>query len=114
MEQYFIYKITFSTGANNFQRNAIDILNKHLPGQIIVNTSLPISKKFAEGKDIGTELEIESETEFDMNTMNIALTLANKDIGSEIIKAVAPVAVSIVDKEGDINNIVVDLVGLSE
>jgi len=84
MKKYFIYKIIFDTSANKHQKNALNVLNQHLPGQLIVNTSLPMSKKFANGEEIGTELEIESETEFDMNTMNIALTLTNTDLGSDM------------------------------
>lgn len=111
MKQYFIYKITFDVSINNAQKDALNILDNHLPSQIIVNTSIPISKQFALGEEIGLELEVESEDEFDINTLNIAITLSNEDLGSNVIRSITPIGTNILNEDGE--GVLTDLVDLS-
>jgi hypothetical protein len=110
--KYYVYEILFSVSINAAQKNALEKLNDNLPDQIIVNTALPTSNDFAMGKEIGNKLEVESETNFDMNTLNIAVTLTNEELGSEIIESITPTATNIVG--GDDAEVLTDLVSLIE
>ena len=110
MKSYIVYKITFNVSINNVQKEALNALNKHLPGQIIVNTSISISDKFALGEEIGLELEIESKDKFDINALNLAITLANEDLRSEVIESITPIGKNILSEDDeDIMTALVDL-----
>lgn len=110
MERYYVYNIKFSVSINKTQQDALEALSKYLPDQIIVNTSSEICKDFADGKDIGSELEIESKENFDPDALVTAVVMVNKDLGSNVIEAVHLVAENQV-KEYDV---LTDLVELSE
>jgi len=110
MERYYVYNIKFSIPINKTQQDALNALSKYLPDQIIVNTSSKVCKDFAAGKDIGSELEIESRENFDPDVLVTSVVMANKDLGSNVIKAVHLIAENQV-KEHDI---LTDLVELSE
>ena len=109
--KYFVYEISFNVFINSTQKEALNALNKHLPGQIIVNTSIPLSNKFALGEEIKDKLEVESESQFDVTTLNIAITMANADLGLDIIKSIALTGTNII--EGSAEGILTDLVDLS-
>ena len=110
MKSYVVYKITFNVSINNVQKEALNALNKHLPGQIIVNTSISISDKFALGEEIGLELEIESKDKFNINVLNMAITLANEDLRSEVIESITPIGKNILSEDDeDIMTALVDL-----
>jgi len=96
---------------NHVQKEALNALNRHLPGQIVVNTSISISDRFALGDEIGLDLEIESKDKFDINALNMAITLANEDLGSEVIESITPVGTNILSEGGE--GIMTDLVDLS-
>jgi len=110
MERYFVYNIKFSVPINKIQQNALNALSKYLPDQIIVNTSSKICKDFADGKDIGSELEVESKENFDPDALVTAVVMANKDLGSNVIEAVHLIAENQVKKY----DVLTDLVELSE
>ena len=110
MEKYYIYKITFIVVDNDTQKKALDVLNKHLPGQIIVNTSLPVPKLFAEGNFIGNSLEVESETHFTENELYYAMILTNASIEIAAIATIDAVGENIIE---DNNTVYTDLVDLS-
>lgn len=109
--RYFIYKISFNVSINATQKEALNALNRYLPDQIIVNTSIPLSNRFALGEETGSEIEVESENQFDINALNVAITMANEDLGSAIIKSVIPLSTNIIDEKGE--GMLTDLVSLS-
>jgi len=113
--KYFVYKILFNVAINSTQKEALNAFNRYLPNRIIINTSIPLLNKFALGEEIGNELEVESESQFDINTLNVAITMANEDLGSDIIKSVTPINTNIVDEEEtEVRDISIDLVDLSK
>jgi|GEM_PF-5527803 len=108
--KYLVYEILFNVSVNSVQKEALNALNRHLPGQIIVNTSIPLSNIFALGEEVGDKIEVESESQFDVTTLNIAITMSNEDLGSDVIESIALTSTNIVD----MRDISTDLVDLSE
>lgn len=111
MEKYLVYKVTFLKADNALQKSALNALNKHLKGRIIVNTSMPVSALFAEGGNIGTELEIESSVTFSKTELDASILLTNKDLGVDIIDRIEGIGENIIDSNND-NDIYIDLVGI--
>jgi len=113
--KYLVYEIVFSVSINSVQKDALNALNRHLPGQIIVNTSIPLSNRFALGEEVGDKIEVESESQFDITTLNMAITMANEDLGSDVIESITITNTNIVDEEFTaVGNVLTDLVDLSE
>lgn len=111
MTKYYVYNVTFETNKNELQKEALEILGSFLPGQIIINTSMPTSALFFTGGAIGTELEVESTTKFSKTVLNVAITLTNENIGTDTILSIEYAGENIID-DSDESYIYTDLINM--